>query len=81
MLYRSIRHGKLVDFHLLDTRQYRSDQPHGDGIKAQGDEALDPKASMLGRTQRAWLLAELANSRPRWNVLAQQVMTARVLRS
>jgi alkaline phosphatase D len=77
-LYRSIRHGKLVDFHFLDTRQYRSDQPNGDGSKPQGPAALDPKASILGEAQRNWLLDELTNSRPVWNVLAQQVMMARV---
>ncbi|GAA5129149.1 alkaline phosphatase D family protein [Luteolibacter yonseiensis] len=77
-LYRSIRHGKLVDFHFLDTRQYRSDQPNGDGMKAPGSAALDPKASILGEAQRTWLLDELTNSRPQWNVLAQQVMMARV---
>ena len=55
-LYRSIRHGKLVNFHLLDTRQYRTDQPHGDGLKPAGADTMDPAGTILGSTQRNWLL-------------------------
>ena len=77
-LYRSVRHGGLVDFHVLDTRQFRSDQPHGDGRKALGQEALRSDATMLGSVQKQWLLGELGKSRATWNVLAQQVMMARV---
>ena len=77
-LYRSIRHGKLVDFHVLDTRQYRTDQPLGDGSRAPAPELLDPNGTMMGATQKQWLLSELQTSRPTWNVLAQQVMMARV---
>ncbi len=77
-LYRSVRHGGLIDFHVLDTRQYRTDQPHGDGLKTPGDEVMRPDATMLGQAQREWLLGELERSRARWNVLAQQVMMARV---
>jgi alkaline phosphatase D len=77
-LYRSVRHGGLVDFHVLDTRQYRTDQPNGDGLKCPGPESLNPSATMLGAVQREWLLGELGKSRATWNVLAQQVMMARV---
>jgi len=77
-LYRSVRHGKLVDFHVLDTRQYRTDQPYGDKPHAMGPEMLNPASTMLGTRQREWLLAELQNSRPTWNVLAQQIMMAKV---
>jgi alkaline phosphatase D len=74
-LYRSVRHGRLVDFQVLDTRQFRSDQPNQD---RPGPASLDPQATMLGSAQREWLLGELKNSRATWNVLAQQVMMARV---
>lgn len=77
-LYRSVRHGSLVDFHVLDTRQYRTDQPNDDGLKALGTGALDPNATLLGSVQKEWLLGELGKSRATWNVLAQQVMMARV---
>ncbi len=33
-LYRRIPFGKLAEFFVLDTRQYRTDQPNGDGLKA-----------------------------------------------
>jgi len=77
-LHRRVRHGNLIDFHVLDTRQFRTDQPNGDGLKPQGTEALDPAATLLGEAQRDWLLGNLTNSPARWNVLAQQVMMARV---
>ena len=77
-LYRSVRHGSLVDFHVLDTRQYRSDQPYADGLKAPGPDALRPDATIMGSAQRDWLFGELKDSHAAWNVLAQQVMMARV---
>ena len=80
-LYRAVRFGNLAEFFVLDTRQYRSDQPCGDGNKPQLPEALDPKQSLLGDVQEKWLCEGLARSRGRWNVLAQQVMMARVDRT
>jgi len=76
-LYRSLRHGQLVNFHVLDTRQYRTDQPCGDGAKPLSPEMLNPSSTMLGSIQKNWLLRELHESRPTWNVLAQQIMMAR----
>ena len=78
LLYRQVRYGQLADFCLLDTRQYRSDQPHGDGRKDQGDEALSPKQTLFGDKQEAWLQETLKSSKSQWNILAQQVMMARV---
>jgi alkaline phosphatase D len=77
-LYRSVHHGGLVSFQVLDTRQYRTDQPNGDGLKDPGSEALNPDSTILGKTQRDWLFRELGASQARWNVLSQQVMMARV---
>jgi len=77
-LYRSVRHGGLVDFHVLDTRQYRTDQPNGDGMKNPGEDAMRSDATIMGREQREWLFARLKESKATWNVLAQQVMMARV---
>lgn len=65
-LYRRFTFGDLVDFHVLDTRQYRSDQV-GD---ARRDE---PDRTMLGAEQEAWLRDAVAGPTARWNVLAQQV--------
>ncbi|MBX9789900.1 MAG: alkaline phosphatase D family protein [Pirellulales bacterium] len=77
-LYRRVRFGQLAEFNVLDTRQYRSDQPNGDGGKPLKPGALDPNQTMLGRKQEGWLCRGMIQSPCRWNVLAQQVMMARV---
>ena len=72
-IYRQARFGDLLDLNLLDTRQYRSDQPCGG--KAQDCSAVsDSKAEFMGRTQEKWLSANLSSSKARWKAIAQQVM-------
>lgn len=78
VVYRRAPWGTLAEFFVLDTRQYRSDQPCGDGNKPPCDAASDPRATLLGQTQREWLFSGLSRSHAVWNVLAQQVMMARV---
>ena len=80
-LYRRLGFGRLAEFHVLDTRQYRTDQPCGDGTRAPCDERLDPKATLLGLQQRDWLFRGLEESPATWNILAQQVMMAPVDRA
>jgi alkaline phosphatase D len=80
-LYRRMAFGKLAEFFVLDTRQYRTDQPCGDGNKPPCAAVYDPQATLLGARQRQWLVDALGSSSARWNVLAQQVMMARVDRS
>ena len=80
-LYRRISFGKLAEFFVLDTRQYRTDQPCGDGNRPQCPECFDPKATALGEAQERWLLTGLNASRRQWNILAQQIMMARVDRT
>jgi alkaline phosphatase D len=77
-LYRRVAFGRLVAFSMLDTRQYRSDQPCGDGYQPVCEGVGDPRATMLGETQEAWLRDGLTASSARWNVLAQQVILAPV---
>ncbi len=77
-LYRGCPWGQLAEFFVLDTRQYRTDQPCGDGVKAPCEEVFDPRATLLGESQRGWLFDRLGRSQATWNVLAQQVMMARV---
>lgn len=77
-IYRHLSFGRLADFHVLDTRQYRTDQPCGGGRAPQCEEALIPGATLLGSTQREWLFNGLGSSSAQWNILAQQVMMARV---
>ncbi|MBL8815168.1 MAG: alkaline phosphatase D family protein [Planctomyces sp.] len=80
-LYRQINFGRLASFDMLDTRQYRTDQPNGDGLKPLSPEALNPKATMLGDRQEHWLMSRLIGSAAVWNILGQQIMMARVDRA
>ena len=77
-LHRRLTFGNLADLSVLDTRQYRSAPPCGFGEQPACDQADDPDVTMLGPAQQRWLLDGLARSRARWNVLAQQVMMARL---
>src|SRR5262249_10270939 len=67
--------GSLVDFNALDTRQWRSDQACGDGMRSNCVEALDPARTMMGAEQEQWLYGNLADARARWTVIGQQVPT------
>ncbi|MGW3627384.1 alkaline phosphatase D family protein [Streptomyces sp. NPDC000880] len=69
-VYRRLRYGTLATFHVLDTRQYRSDQ-----ITTLA-QAEDPSRTMTGDEQERWLLRGLEGSDTRWNLLANQVMWA-----
>ena len=75
-LYRRLSFGNLAEFSVLDTRQYRTDQPCGDELKPRCPQALDPAATMTGSQQEQWLLQGLDKSKARWNVIAQQTMLA-----
>ncbi len=77
LLYRRSAYGQLVNFAILDTRQYRTDQPCGDRTKPLCEGVFDPAATLLGERQEKWLFAALERSPAAWNVLAQQVMMAR----
>jgi alkaline phosphatase D len=77
-LYRRARWGSLATFHVLDTRQHRSDQftqcPPVERLPSgYCPTALDPNRGLLGGEQRAWLLEGLDTSDTSWNVLANQV--------
>lgn len=80
-LYRSTSFGRLAGFQVLDTRQYRSDQPNGDRKSPLNEAAFAKRQTMLGRKQRGWLSKQLVRSTACWNVLAQQVMMGMVNRS
>ena len=76
--YRSFTYGDLATFHVLDTRQYRSDQIAECSVAEREETgycggALVPGRSILGDDQERWLLDGLTISTTRWNVLANQV--------
>jgi alkaline phosphatase D len=72
-LYRRLTFGSLVDFSVLDTRQYRSNQACEGGAKPNCSELRDDRRTMLGPVQERWLFEELARARARWTVIGQQV--------
>ncbi len=65
-LYRRLTYGRLAEFNVLDTREYRDDQ-------VDDPERFTPGRTMTGEQQEDWLFDGLAGSGARWNVLAQQV--------
>lgn len=92
-LYRQLQFGDLANLYMLDTRQYRTDQPCDDGFGSLDpdsvllesqygtlycpDEILDPDSSMLGDSQEAWLQRRLSQSHAVWNLMAQGIMVTR----
>jgi len=78
LLYRRLEYGQLASFHVLDTRQYRTVQPQGGGRKPPSPALMDPKGTLMGDRQRAWLFDGLAKSRAKWNAITQQVVMARI---
>lgn len=77
-LYRRVGYGGLVTFHMLDTRQYRGDQPCGDEFRSDCAERTDPARSLPGSAQERWIADGFARSRARWDVLGQQVFFSQV---
>ena len=84
-MYQRYDWGQLARFHVLDDRQYRAYEactPAGRGGSSSVywrscAELRDPRRTMLGGEQEAWLEQGLRTSRARWNILAQQtLMTA-----
>ncbi|HEX8781129.1 MAG TPA: alkaline phosphatase D family protein, partial [Nocardioides sp.] len=79
LLHRRLDFGTLASFHVLDTRQYRSDQlteafpggPLHPGVN-------DPSRTLMGDEQERWLFANLERSTVRWNLVAQQTIMAQV---
>lgn len=86
-VYRRLEFGALARFHVLDGRQYRTEQPcvqangshRGHVAPATCEERLDPRRTMLGWQQEKWLYLGLAQSRARWNVIAQDLLVAPLL--
>ncbi|UAC02146.1 alkaline phosphatase D family protein [Dactylosporangium vinaceum] len=79
-IFRRFDFGRLARLNVLDTRQYRSDQPGGfpgDFGLAQAGTA-NVTGTLTGEDQERWLADGLEHSPARWNVIAQQVMMSRI---
>jgi alkaline phosphatase D len=75
-IYRKFRFGRLAEFSMLDDRQYRTDNPCGDGEALRCEEALTGRYTMLGSDQERWLARGFRQSSARWNFVAQQLLIA-----
>ncbi|NMO51782.1 alkaline phosphatase [Actinoplanes sp. TBRC 11911] len=79
-IFRRFDFGRLLRLNVLDTRQYRTDQPGGFpgdfGLAEAG--TANTAGTLTGEDQERWLRAGLDHSPARWNVIAQQVMMSRI---
>jgi alkaline phosphatase D len=75
-IYRRFSYGRLAEFTMLDDRQYRTDNPCGDGESLRCDEALTGNYTMLGRAQEQWFARGMRQSDARWNIVGQQLLLA-----
>jgi alkaline phosphatase D len=78
-IYRRFDFGRLARINVLDTRQYRTDQPGGfpGDLGPEPPGAGNTAGTLTGAEQQHWLDDGLTGSHARWNVIAQQVMMAR----
>jgi alkaline phosphatase D len=75
-IYRRLDYGRLAEFTMLDDRQYRTDNPCGDGESLRCAAALGDDYTMLGRRQERWVKEGLDDSRARWSIVGQQLLLA-----
>ena len=75
-IYRRLALGDLATLHVLDTRQYRTNQPCGSPVDIGADCAEQdvPGATLMGPEQKRWFFDGLRRSRARWDLIAYQVM-------
>lgn len=89
LIYRSLNIGNLVHLIMLDTRvvgrdkqlnyaNYYDNTGNFDAVAFQTDW-LNPTRTILGVTQRDWLMGELASSTASWQVLGQQVLMGKMM--
>ena len=85
-IYTELDIGRLARIHIVDNRQYRSPQPCPSAYKGGGSTDVFPKdcamvaapaQTMLGSEQEHWLDRSFAESKARWNLIAQQTLLAK----
>lgn len=86
-IYRQFNFGSLVELTMLDTRIIARDKQleYADYMTAAGLNAqkfqvdlTDPKRTLMGYTQRDWLVDKLKQSTATWNVIGQQVLMSKM---
>lgn len=87
-IYRQFDFGKLVQLTMLDTRIIARDEQldYANYITANGldiakfqADLTNPARTLMGYTQRDWLLGKLQQSTSTWNVLGQQILMTKML--
>ena len=88
-IYRQFDFGNLVQLTMLDTRIIARDKQldYADYMTANGllnaakfqADLTNPARTLMGYTQRDWLLGKLQQSNATWNVLGQQILMAKML--
>lgn len=86
-IYRQFNFGSLVQLTMLDTRiiardkqlEYK-DYMTASGLDAQKFQAdlTDSKRTLMGHTQRDWLVDKLKQSTATWNLIGQQVLMSKM---
>jgi alkaline phosphatase D len=78
-IFRRFDFGSLLRVSVLDTRQYRTDQPGNRALDfgPESDGTSNTAGTLTGEDQERWLKRQLATSHAHWNVVAQQVMMSR----
>lgn len=77
-LYRNLSYGKLVQFSILDTRQYRTPQPCNDQRVIDCKERLADTQEIMGAEQLKWLEESLTKSSAQWNIVAHQTLISQI---
>lgn len=86
-IYRQFNFGSLVELTMLDTRIIARDKQleYADYMTAAGLDAqkfqadlTDSKRTLMGYTQRDWLVDKLKQSTATWNVIGQQVLMSKM---
>jgi len=74
-IHRRFEFGRLVQLWMLDERSYRDEQPASAflGYVSVDPSATNPDRTMLGASQRDWLVEGVVNSTATWQVLGNQV--------
>ena len=81
-IYRKFRFGNLLELFMTDQRTYRSSHPCGEGrfvdrYASPGcGKQSDSNRTMLGRTQRDWLVQGVIGSNALWKVWGNEVFQA-----
>ena len=86
-IYRQFDFGNLVQLTMLDTRIIARDEQldYANYMTATGlniakfqADLTNPARTLMGYTQRDWLLGKLQQSNATWNVLGQQILMAKM---